>query len=258
MSYILEALTESERARLQVAAVPKYSLLPVLSEDAQQQRRWPYALAGALLVNAAVLPLWLRPAPPGGVPSIEMPTAPQLAQTPADALPRAASVNPAYDGAAIQRRPKIAPNSIAQRNAEAAAATEADSAQTPTIAKRNAEAAVAIEANAAQAPTIAKRSAGADVATKANPDRTPSPNPTSPSAETAKQAGGATELPPKLQQELPALSVAGFIRDEDSSSMVIVNDRLLREGDEVAPGVRLEKILNDGLELTYKGYRFKR
>lgn len=287
MSYILEALTESERARQQIAAVPKYSLLPVLSEEAQQQRRWPYALAGALLVNAAVLQLWLRPAPPGGVASIKMPTAPQLAQTPAaaaapdiaplarnekpladvpgitpreampplvqparikdsrvahphapaGALPRAASANPVNDGAQIQQPPRFAPSSMAKRNAEAAVATEANPTQTPTIAKRN---------------------AGAVVATKANPARIPSPNPSSPTPETRTQAGGATELPPALQQELPDLSVAGFIRDEGSSSMVIVNDRLLREGDEVAPGVKLEKILNDGLEFTYKGYRFKR
>ena len=65
-------------------------------------------------------------------------------------------------------------------------------------------------------------------------------------------------MPPALQRELPALTVAGFIRDEGSSSMVIVNDRLVREGDEVAPGVKLENILNDGLVFNYKGYRFKR
>jgi general secretion pathway protein B len=40
--------------------------------------------------------------------------------------------------------------------------------------------------------------------------------------------------------------------------MVIVNDRLLREGDEIAPGVKLEQIVNDSLILNYKGYRFKR
>lgn len=41
---------------------------------------------------------------------------------------------------------------------------------------------------------------------------------------------GKTELPPEPLKELPDLSVAGFIRDEVSGSMVIVNDRLVREG----------------------------
>ena len=57
---------------------------------------------------------------------------------------------------------------------------------------------------------------------------------------------------------MPALSVAGYIHDESSGSMVIVNERLVREGDEVAPGVKLEKILSDSLVFNYKGYRFKR
>lgn len=40
--------------------------------------------------------------------------------------------------------------------------------------------------------------------------------------------------------------------------MVVVNDKLLREGDEAAPGVRVERILSDGVEFSYRGYRFRR
>jgi general secretion pathway protein B len=65
------------------------------------------------------------------------------------------------------------------------------------------------------------------------------------------------ELPSGLQRELPALSVSGFIREEGSSGMVIVNDKLLHEGDELLPGLKLEKILQDSLVFNYKGYRFK-
>jgi len=102
------------------------------------------------------------------------------------------------------------------------------------------------------APKVAaKRSTEAAVATEASPTPTLS-------EETPKQAGDTAELPPALQREMPALSVAGFIRNEGSGSMVIVNDRLVREGDEVAPGVKLEKIHNDSLIFNYKGYRFKR
>jgi general secretion pathway protein B len=74
----------------------------------------------------------------------------------------------------------------------------------------------------------------------------------------APAPAGANDMPLALQRELPPLSVAGFIRDEGSSSMVIVNDRLVREGEEVAPGVKLEKISGDNLLFSYKGYRFKR
>ena len=40
--------------------------------------------------------------------------------------------------------------------------------------------------------------------------------------------------------------------------MVMIDDKLVREGDEVAPGIRVERILADGAEFSYKGYRFRR
>jgi type II secretion system (T2SS) protein B len=52
--------------------------------------------------------------------------------------------------------------------------------------------------------------------------------------------------------------VAGFIRNEGLESMVIVNDRLFREGEEIGAGLKLEKILNDSVVFNYKGYRFVR
>jgi general secretion pathway protein B len=58
--------------------------------------------------------------------------------------------------------------------------------------------------------------------------------------------------------EFPVLTVAGFIKDESAAGMVIVNDRLVHEGDEISPGLRLEKILPDGLVFDFKGRRFKR
>ncbi len=74
----------------------------------------------------------------------------------------------------------------------------------------------------------------------------------------AKDTANRDELPAALQKELPVLAVSGFIRDGDAEGMVIVNDRLVRAGDEVAPGVKLEKIVKDNLVFSYKGYRFTR
>jgi hypothetical protein len=92
MSYILDALADSEQARQQIAATPKYSLLPVMGEELPRPRRWPYALAGALLVNAAVLQVWLHPAFPGGAASIKVLTQPQVADTPTAPKPGIAPV----------------------------------------------------------------------------------------------------------------------------------------------------------------------
>ena len=73
-----------------------------------------------------------------------------------------------------------------------------------------------------------------------------------------KEAASAAEPIPVLPQDLPTVSVAGFIRDDGAGGMVIVNDKLVHEGDEISPGLKLEKILHDGLVFNYKGQRFKR
>jgi general secretion pathway protein B len=255
MSYILEALADSEQARQQIAAAPKYSLLPVVGEELPRQRRWPYALAVALLVNAAVLQVWLHPALPGGAASINVPRVPQMAETPAaQALaiaPLAQSENAAADVAGISppetRPPQTQPERVNDRRVARLPAPVDAVPRTASAIPANDSALIPMPKLAPKA--IAKRSAEAAVATEAN--STPSP-------ETPEQAGGTAKLTPVMQQELPTLSVAGFIRGEGSNSMVIVNDRLVREGDEVAPGVKLEKILNDSLIFNYKGYRFKR
>lgn len=40
--------------------------------------------------------------------------------------------------------------------------------------------------------------------------------------------------------------------------LVYINNRLLREGMSLAPGLTLEQITPDGMIFTYKGYRFSR
>jgi general secretion pathway protein B len=38
----------------------------------------------------------------------------------------------------------------------------------------------------------------------------------------------------------------------------MINETMLRQGDSIAPGLRLEQITPDGVVLGYKGYRFQR
>lgn len=66
------------------------------------------------------------------------------------------------------------------------------------------------------------------------------------------------QLPAGVQRELPQLkfSVHIFAR-QPASRMVKVNGRMLREGDQVSPQVRLDEITRSGVILIYKGYRFR-
>ncbi len=66
------------------------------------------------------------------------------------------------------------------------------------------------------------------------------------------------ELPPSLRLTLPDLTISGHFFDSGPSSrVVIIGGRTLREGQTVAPGLKLEQITRDGAVFSYQGYRFK-
>ena len=292
MSYILEALTKSEQARQQITATPKFSLMPVAGGEVAQQRIWPYALAGALVLNAAVLYVWVGPALPGGVPAIkiakltraaevavgqELGIAPlarvdnsaQVVSNKAVQLTRAAEVPVGQElGVAPLARfndPAPAGNNPAPA---VASALPAEATPLPPRPERVTPARIPVLAKALSAKpskgspnetreTRAHPVTAPKVIAKASAESAAAPvlaETSTPRKETASTVEPTTLLP----QDMPSVSVAGFIRDEGAGGMVIVNDKLVREGDEVAPGLKLEKILQDGLVFNYKGQRFKR
>ena len=66
------------------------------------------------------------------------------------------------------------------------------------------------------------------------------------------------ELPASLQRELPPISISGFARSSDPKDrMVIINERVIQEGEELAPGLKVEEIVPNGVTFSYKGYRFR-
>jgi general secretion pathway protein B len=59
-------------------------------------------------------------------------------------------------------------------------------------------------------------------------------------------------------QGMPALDISGYVHDAQSGSLAMINNQLVHEGEEVAPGLRLVKILEDSAIFSYKGYIFTR
>lgn len=72
----------------------------------------------------------------------------------------------------------------------------------------------------------------------------------------AAAAPAPNEPPPAIRQEIPSLTISlhGYSSDP-AERMVMINGRLLREGDDLAAGLRLEQVTPDGAILGYKGYR---
>lgn len=98
------------------------------------------------------------------------------------------------------------------------------------------------------------------------PHHEPKSKPHSPEKATAAASSASEEprvpslreLPESIQRDIPELKVGGYIyADKPADRSVIINNRLLREGDEAAPGVTLERMQQHGMILRYKEYRFR-
>lgn len=66
------------------------------------------------------------------------------------------------------------------------------------------------------------------------------------------------ELPLAIQQEIPAMTIPLHAYSSNPADrLVSINNRMMREGESLTPGLRLEQITPDGLIFSYKGYRFR-
>jgi general secretion pathway protein B len=196
----------------------RISIQPVMLEEMAPPHRWPYALAGIALAGASLSLLWPHRAPPTADAAAEVPRKAQPA-LPRVSAPPQASAPPSTAAAPPQER-TLTPTPPA---AGAPAAKHAD----------DAKAAHGAAATEAARPSAAAPGSGKPTMTVA-------------------------ELPAALQRALPPLSVAGFVQVEGAGGMAMVNDKLVREGEEVAPGLILEKVLADSVIFSYDGVRFKR
>ena len=75
---------------------------------------------------------------------------------------------------------------------------------------------------------------------------------------TEQKATTLSELPLAIQHEIPDMKIQLHSYSNKSvNSIVSINSRMLKEGESLAPGLKLEQITPDGVILSYKGYRFQ-
>jgi len=66
------------------------------------------------------------------------------------------------------------------------------------------------------------------------------------------------KLPVSVQQSLPKIDIAGHIYDDRPSvRMVFINGQIRREGDSIAPNLRLMAITPDGVQFSYRDTPFR-
>lgn len=232
MSYILDALRKSEQQRL-TAGVPNLaSEQPVLVEPGGAAAHWQLLAVVLLALNAAALGWWLlRPAAPPlppGKPSIPAP-APE--KTPAPAI------RPALD-------PALPAQGRRDRPSTPSAETESPSAAANRLQSSS--------------PPPAPPPRDKPVAAIASPAATPAARPAEAAPPPPPRSGvvALADLPPSVRSALPALKIGGYA-EGPNGMMVVVDDRLLSEGDEFGAGLRVVKISPEGAIFSFRNYRFR-
>ena len=66
------------------------------------------------------------------------------------------------------------------------------------------------------------------------------------------------QLPEAIQREIPKVAFGGYIYSPDPAERLLLVDKMLRrEGEEVAPGLVLERLLPKAAIMNYRGYRYR-
>jgi general secretion pathway protein B len=170
---------------------------------------------------------------------------PAATPRPSAAKPLAAAV-PSRPAAAVQADPVPAP-----RAAPAAPVVE-DTAPMPAPS-RHARKPRASEGREPAAPALARQDAAA--ASPGAPGLAPGGQPPAAAEEYVRTAA---ELPEPIRRELPKVAFGGYMYSPNPADRLVLVDKTLRhEGEEVAPGLVLEKLLPKSAVLVYRGYRYR-
>lgn len=259
MSYILEALKKAEQARNRGKAPELFAVQAAEGALPERRSQWPYLLAAVLAVNAVVLLAWLQPwhrearepvLPMQSAAPDDQPAPPKVGEVSAPIrAPAAAPASPAREGGEGSggrptniEMPRTASPVQPQAVAKAASPHRSPEAKTASKASPAPARGEPVQEQASSAAKIQEPAAGV-------------------SSDAASEAGvmAFNELPDSIRQELGTMNVTVHMYSaKPADRFVSINDRALHEGDELSPGVKLEKITFDGMILSYKGYRFRR
>lgn len=72
-----------------------------------------------------------------------------------------------------------------------------------------------------------------------------------------KQVPYLHELPEKVQNTVPSINYINHLYSERAGGAVIINKKTLRNGQEISPGMIIDRVASDGIVVQYQGIRFK-
>lgn len=273
MSYILEALKKAEQARL-AAKLPDIKSIALSAElPIRESPPWLYAATFAGVVAGATGLGWWFTSEPHDKPLLEKATIVSLStgsdvprepmrnsipSTSASELPRVAIPPEAASSNALAESvtPLVNPRHVAPMPV----ALESKSRGLPDVTEKVAAVVASPRDDFAAIPSASdrpmrdkkiqsRRSEPAIVAPVEVPDLKSTAD---------LHVFRLDELPPEVRRHVPKINTTGYVYSPDAEVRVVsINERSLREGDELISGLRLEQIAQDFLLFSFRGYRFR-
>lgn len=263
MSYILEALKKAEAERhtgVQQAATMVPGFGPTQVSRSRERKQWALVavpLAAVLLVAALWLGLRGEPAASDAVVASAAPATTAIATMPAAPVPSVQAPSPQQPARSDSAREAPAKPRVARvekqtaKQVQKTAEMPVESAAEPPAGKSVKAAPEKTIEKPVRKP-VEKKRAPESVDTRTARAAATSPEPPLPTLPTLR------ELPEQVQHEVPPYKLGGYIYSGNRTDRsVLVNNRLLREGDEIAPGLLLEQMMPNGMVLNYRGHRFR-
>lgn len=271
MSYILDALRKSDKKRRHIT-VPELLEDQVVTQNKPKKRLiWPYLLFAALILNAGIFALWIgtwyskNPGliqQPSSRKQIESVAAQPMQDTPHVTLQEAASPS-ATTKTAIPEKTIVNGKKLSSTDNSALKHVESriasNTQKQPVQAKADLQ--MKINPKPVQTTDIEKSPAPHTSQQEQNPVATPvppKPQTVIPAAVPAEnKVYKLKELPVSVRKDLPVISIAALLYSSNPvSRMVRVNDQMMREGEVLTSGLKLEEIASDGVIFSYQSYRF--
>lgn len=229
MSYILDALKKAESDR-RLGSVPDIHTHEIAAAESDGgaplwAKPWVWAVF-ALLVLSLIAAAWRQPwhTTPVAIPSTALQVQAAPTTTPTAVPPPAAVVTAAVAPPAAGAVEPVARPAVIEK---------------PAVSKPR-----------QSAPPVVARPDKAMAQERKPAPETPAP--------AEPRVANLRELPQNIQAEIPPLVVTGYIYSKNQADRsVLINNKLLREGEQVAPGLVLEKMTQKEAVLNYKGYRYR-
>jgi general secretion pathway protein B len=234
MSYILDALKKSEKDRRRGSIPDPLTIQETPPHRLRRRALWPYLIMVALILNAGVFAFWS-----GLLPTKNPIRATETISGGQEAIRESkpsSSAAAKSEGSEVMGK-KGGPETSNPLEKEIVN-NEKNNRQKQSIR------------NETDTPRIAPGEttpALAPVEVKSSHVAVPMPN----------RIYTLNELPLPVRQNLPELLVSVFLYSDDPASRLVrINGQMMKEGQDLIPGLKLEEIVPSGVIFSYQSYRF--